>query len=300
VPFNGGCGLTQRRWLKKELADASAAGEKVVVSGAKEMRKKRRYNLLYGKKKKRNREWKRKRQNPIFLVHSRVKFNRGLHFGALWCMAWLQVCSHVPILAEAASERTILYDADQVLRVLHGKDEEEAEEDQQDIASKSGKYGGAEVKKGTQEARDKTGSSTPPPPSSSSSSSSSCVVAVFAGHMHRGGCVNLHIIMLRAHLCDSLNTTACSCFGVCGLHPFRAVFFSAFERTTIFVQAHFPPHISHYSVCLFAAFLLPFVEFLPVHYFYYSAHLVPSYLHFALFDSSVSLVRVTSQQQLRY
>jgi hypothetical protein len=68
--------------LKKELADASAAGEKVVVSGAKEMRKKRRYNLLYGKKKKRNREWKRKRQNPIFLVHSSVKFNLGLHFGA--------------------------------------------------------------------------------------------------------------------------------------------------------------------------------------------------------------------------
>jgi len=33
VPFNGGCGATQRRWLKKELASATAAGEKVVVSG---------------------------------------------------------------------------------------------------------------------------------------------------------------------------------------------------------------------------------------------------------------------------
>lgn len=96
----------------------------------------------------------------------------------LQCMA-RQVCSHVPILADAASERTLLYDADQVLQVLHGGDEEE------------GGAGVNEDSKRSAQAIDKDG------PSSSKPSSSSCVVAVFAGHMHRGGCVFAHYEKIR-------------------------------------------------------------------------------------------------------
>lgn len=160
MPFNGGCGGAQRSWLKAELDAATAAGERVVVGDV-------------------STRWTGGCVDGLPKTHTISRYThmsakevsvcwiaRTARFGCSECMQALrvcdtpymlsQVCSHLPLLAAAASPRTLMYDADHVLAVLHGRSDAGAE---------------------AAEAAAATPRRAP-----------SCVVAVFAGHMHRGGC----------------------------------------------------------------------------------------------------------------